>query len=186
MRLCMYEIIKEDSQVSQEQKKKETEYKKYVDRHIKCVKAAWDTMKNRKTIIGFCCSESQTSQSVFIPTMDMLMLSHDNSKYGIDEWEPYRQWYYPINDMEKQSAKAEYERALIHHYACNMHHPEYWINKMNSMTMTAVVEMCCDWIGVSMVKGGTALEFYNKHFDKRKLGTTQKEWVEFILTEYYK
>lgn len=186
MRLCVYELIKDDPEVSQEQKEKELEYKKYVDRHIKCVKAAWDTMKNNHTIIDFCCSEGQTSQSIIIPTMDLLIMSHDSSKYGIDEWEAYRQYYFPINEMEKQSAKAEYERALIHHYANNMHHPEYWINRMDSMTITSVIEMCCDWIGVSMVKGGSALDFYNKSFKKQKLGVTQREWVEFILTEYYK
>lgn len=186
MRLIMYEIIKDDPHVSQEQKQKELEYKKYVDKHINCVKAAWETMKNNSFIIDFCCSEGQTSRSVLIPTMDMFIISHDNSKYGIDEWEAYRQYYYPVNEYEKQSAKAEYERAETHHYACNMHHPEYWINRMDGMTITSVMEMCCDWIAMSMVKGGTALEFYNTKFDKRKLGESQREWTEFILKEYYK
>lgn len=174
------------SGISKEQRAKELEQKQYTDTHISNVKKVWSIMSTKNSIIEFICNEGQMMKSIVIPTIEAMVLSHDSSKYGIEEWEPYRKYYFPVDDMEKQSAQAEYEAALQHHYMHNMHHPEFWVNNKNDMPMTSVVEMCCDWIAVSMIKGGTALEFYNKYFNKDKLGEAQKEWVEFILKEYYK
>ena len=35
--------------------------------------------------------------------------------------------------------------ALKHHYACNRHHPEHFVNGVTDMTLVDLVEMFCDW-----------------------------------------
>ena len=53
------------------------------------------------------------------------------------------------------------------------------------MPLYDVVEMCCDWISMSKVLGGTAISLYNQQVNIF-LGMKQKEWTLFILNEYYK
>ena len=112
---------------------------------------------------------------------------HDNSKYEEEEWEPYRKHFYSLNEEEKKSSKKEFTKAWKHHKKINTHHHEHWeeINQNNKMPLTDVVEMCCDWISMSKVLGGTALLWY-KSQKNIFLGNKQKEWTLFILNEYYK
>jgi hypothetical protein len=35
--------------------------------------------------------------------------------------------------------------ALDHHYSNNRHHPEYFENGINDMTLIDLIEMLCDW-----------------------------------------
>lgn len=185
--ISVYDLIMADNSISEEQKRKETEYKQYVDEHVNNVNKAWEEMKNKNMIIDFICAESQTSRSILLPTVDALILSHDRSKYGADEWEPYRIHFYSVNNIEKQSSEAEFERAWEHHYTCNMHHPEHWKDNLDKMPMIYIVEMCCDWIAMSMKFGGNAYEWYHKNgLVEFKFSETQKEWLEFILKNFYK
>lgn len=174
----IYETIMANPAISKEQKEKEKEYKQYVDTHVENVKTAWNKMQTIKDI-------SSHMEKAEIDMVDMFIIGHDSSKYDMDEWEPYRKFYYPVDEYEKQSAKAEYERAVQHHYLNNVHHPEHWKERRDEMPTWAVVEMCCDWIAVSMVKGGTAYDFFHNVFDKSKLGENQIEQTEYILSKYY-
>lgn len=182
----IYDFIINDPNISKEQKQKEMEYKEYVDTHIQNVQEAWGKMQNIPSIVDFACVEGGIMHSTLIPLMDMYISQHDASKYGLDEWEPYRMTYHSVDNAEKESAAGIYEVALKHHYMNNTHHPEFWEFRKNDMDIPAVLEFCCDLIGMSMAKGCTALEYFNKVFDKKKLGENQCEWAEFILKEYYK
>ena len=48
-----------------------------------------------------------------------------------------------------KAALAEMGDALSHHYAHNSHHPEYYPNGVDDMTLLDVVEMLCDWKAAS-------------------------------------
>lgn len=180
------DFIINDLHTSEEQRQRELEYKNYVETHIQNVQQAWANMQNIPTIIDFACAEGGIMHSMLIPLMDLYIAQHDASKYGADEWEPYRIAWFPVDEQEKKNCKQSYEAALIHHYMNNTHHPEFWDSRKNDMDIPAVLEFCCDLIGMSMAKGGTALEYFNKAFDKNKLGEQQREWAEFIFKEYYK
>ena len=180
------DVIINDPNISDVQRQKELEYKRYVQSHIANVSAAWDRMRSIDTIIDFACVEGGIMHSTLIPIMGMYISQHDASKYSTDEWEPYRMMYFSVDDAEKAAAQSSYSMAEQHHYMHNMHHPEFWKSRKGDMTMPAVIEFCCDLIAMSMAKGGTALEYYNTKFDKCKLGDQQQEWAEFIFTEYYK
>ena len=40
--------------------------------------------------------------------------------------------------------------AIEHHYKENRHHPEFYKNGVNDMSLTDIVEMLCDWKAASM------------------------------------
>lgn len=43
----------------------------------------------------------------------------------------------------------EMKVALDHHYKHNKHHPEYFDDGINDMTLIDLIEMLCDWIAAS-------------------------------------
>jgi len=54
--------------------------------------------------------------------------------YGSDEYKKYL---------------VEMGAALRHHYAVNNHHPEYYGNGINGMSLFDLLEMFCDWYAAS-------------------------------------
>ena len=131
------DVIINDPNISDVQRQKELEYKRYVQSHIANVSAAWDRMRNIDTIIDFACVEGGIMHSTLIPIMDMYISQHDASKYSTDEWEPYRMMYFSVDDAEKATAQSSYNMAEQHHYMHNMHHPEFW----KSLTLAAMSPM---------------------------------------------
>ena len=182
----IYEIIINDPNVPEAQKAKEKKYKEYIDNHKKNVIETWEELKKNNIIHDYILKEGQNIKNID-KIIDKNVLNHDNSKYGEEEWEPYRKRFYPINEEEKKLSKKEFSKAWSHHKKLNSHHHEHWeeINQNDKMPLTDVVEMCCDWISMSKVLGGTALEWY-KAQKNIFLGDKQKEWTLFILNEYYK
>ena len=181
----VYENIIEDKNISEEQKIQEKKYKDYIDNHKRKVIETWEELKKNKLIHDYILKESKDENIDKI--LDKNVSNHDNSKYGEEEWEPYRKHFYPINKEEKKSSQKEFSKAWAHHKKVNTHHHEHWEEKKQNdkMPFTDVVEMCCDWISMSKVLGGTALSWYNSR-SNICLGNKQKEWALFILNEYYK
>lgn len=174
-----------DPNIPDEQRAKEKEYKKYVDEHISNVKTAWNHMKANHECMDYI--KSIVNDFYFITVIiDSLVASHDMSKYGLEEWEPYRKNFNPVNDEEKNDNIAAFEKAWEHHYMNNLHHWEYWYktNTVDKMPIEFVVEMCCDWIAMSAKFGGTAYDWYNKQTNI-VLGEQQKEWVVSLLKKFY-
>lgn len=48
----------------------------------------------------------------------------------------------------KQSLK-DLGPALEHHFQCNDHHPEHFVNGVQGMSLMALLEMLCDWRAAS-------------------------------------
>ena len=185
MEALIYENIMKDPNISEAQKSQETKYKQYIDNHKNKVIETWQELKSNEIIYDYILTQSQSKDIIEI--IDKNIPNHDNSKYGEEEWEPYRKRFYPINEEEKRSSRIEFSRAWEHHKKNNTHHHEHWeeINQNENMPLSDVVEMCCDWISMSKVFGGTAISWYHKQ-NNIFLGNKQKEWTLFILNEYYK
>ena len=184
----IFENIINDPNVPETQKIQEKKYKAYIDNHKKNVVETWEELKKNKIIYDYIMTQNQKENIENIESIiNKNVQMHDNSKYGEEEWEPYRKRFYSVNEEEKKSSKKEFSKAWEHHKKTNTHHHEHWeeINKNNEMPLTDVVEMCCDWISMSKVLGGTALSWY-KSQNNIFLGDKQKEWTLFILNEYYK
>lgn len=180
----VYDFIINNTLVSDEQKQKEKEYKEYVDGHIELVKLAWDTMNKKPLCKEFLNKKLSIGRLGFV---DILIQNHDSSKYWIDEWEPYRKNFYPINKREKADNEEAFQKAWEHHYTFNPHHWEHWAYKQmeDQMTLDYVTEMCCDWIVMSNKFGGDALSWYKKQTNI-VLGDKQREYAETLLTLYCK
>lgn len=179
----IYLAIVEDPNISKEQKEMERRYKAYVDNHIGNVKKAWEDMMNNTKVMDYINSIAE--DKYIMGTVDTLIKAHDMSKYSIDEWEPYRKHFYPIDDQEKEDSNMDFEAAWEHHYMNNLHHWEYWARTgKDNMPLSFVIEECCDWIAMSMKFGGTAYNWY-KSQNNIVLGKRQKEWTENILKLYY-
>ena len=185
MEALIYENIINDPNISETQKIQERKYKQYIDNHKNKVIETWDELKKNKIIYNYILSQSQSQDIIEI--IDKNISNHDNSKYGEEEWEPYRKHFYPVNEEEKKASKKEFSKAWEHHKKINSHHHEHWkeINQNDKMPLYDVVEMCCDWISMSKVLGGTAISWYNQQVNIF-LGMKQKEWTLLILNEYYK
>ena len=80
--LCLAMI--EDPTISEEQRKQEKAYKKYVDEHISNVKTAWILMKQSEDCMKYIRSLDNDYNGI-IATVDSLIDAHDMSKYGIEE-----------------------------------------------------------------------------------------------------
>lgn len=182
----IYLAYANDPSISDEQKKAENEYKEYIEEHINNVNKAWSLMKKNKDIMKYIGKEAGIDVAFMIASLDNQIKAHDLSKFSVEEWEPYRMHHHSINDQEKIDSKADYEKAWEHHYTNNLHHWNWWAynNQKDKMTLNYVIEMCCDWIAMSMKFGGDAYHWYLDQTDII-LGEKQKTWLINILTKYY-
>lgn len=104
--------------------------------------------------------------------LKVLCTAHDNSKLLNDEEiYGYMMQYYPYKDdgvsLDKYGLRRSiFERALLHHYHNNPHHPEYWVMfKDNSMVATVMdniylAEMILDLIAHQADGRGTVQEYW--------------------------
>lgn len=73
-----------------------------------------------------------------------------NSKSSLDNLD--------ISSEEYREALAEIDIAVQHHYMSNDHHPEFYENGMNGMSLLAMIEMLCDWKVASCARDDGSLE----------------------------
>lgn len=75
---------------------------------------------------------------------------HDQSKLSSPEVELFTEFTPQLAGMkygspEYNEAKAKMGPALDHHYAHNSHHPEFWKDGINDMSLLDVLELLVDW-----------------------------------------
>ena len=77
-------------------------------------------------------------------------VEHDKSKLDSPEIELFAEHTDDLKNLEygseeyKQSLET-LKPALEHHYAVNKHHPQFWKNGINDMSLIDLIEMFCDW-----------------------------------------
>jgi hypothetical protein len=81
-------------------------------------------------------------------------LMHDQSKLTDPEVKVFRENTPEFNKVTYGSKEYEEQLkkmkpALDHHYANNRHHPEYFSNGINGMTLVDLIEMVADWKAAS-------------------------------------
>lgn len=174
-------------------RKLERQYLNYVSNHVDNVNKAWEQMKANKNCIEIIKTAKIPGKvdcdlTIFLAGMDVQIRVHDNSKYKDDEWDGYRKNFYPIDEAEKKANESDFQLAWKHHYEHNMHHWDYWYhsNLMNEMPLSFVIEMCCDWIAMSMKFGGTVDKWYEGEKKKIHLGKAQEDVVVRLLKAFYK
>ena len=156
-----------------ERELKEKEYLAYINEHIANVKTAYYNYR------------FQLCSNLVISAVDLYnnILVHDDTKYSEEEFEGYRQWFYPCSDEEKN--KELFDKAWEHHYLNNPHHPEYWCdretNEPTDMPDIYIAEMLLDWAGMGIKFGDTAYEYYMKTRDTKPLSENTKKKIDRII-----
>lgn len=164
--------------ISSEITDKTKEYTIYIDKHRANVQKAWDEVQEKcKDLLSANLSSTQ------LALIESNIKNHDMSKYGEEEFEPYRKWFYPVEESEK--SKKEFDKAWQHHKENNLHHPDIWKERGNQdlMPYYFIVEMVCDWQAMGYVFGNNAKQYYEKEKTniQAKLGKKQIKWTEDLL-----
>jgi hypothetical protein len=79
---------------------------------------------------------------------------HDNSKLEEPEFSLFSKHTSQLakltyGSLEYKKALEDLRPALVHHYANNRHHTEYYKNGIKEMNFIDLIEMTCDWYGAT-------------------------------------
>lgn len=157
-----------------EKKKKQQAYKKYIKEHIKNVNIAWKGLR-----IYIDCLTAEDYYDI-----DSLITKHDKSKYSKEEFEGYRQFFFPCDNDIKN--KDSFINAWNHHQKTNPHHWQYWLmyegekTKALEMPFKYIIEMLCDWLAMSIKFNNKPSDWYRDNRDKIFLNDTTQ-----IITERF-
>lgn len=169
---------------SLEKNNKQQEYLEYIKNHVNNVKSAYQNYFIPLLDYDFI-SDKMSDQEIkdAIRNAATLVEEHDASKYSDEEFDGYREKYYPTArekadpDFEKLASEKA-ERAWVSHYSNNPHHPMYWVNKetgdKKDMSLEYIIEMLCDWIGMSKGKMEGVWDWYRKKGEKERAAFTNK------------
>jgi len=70
---------------------------------------------------------------------------------------------------EHRAAFAPFKAIIQHHYEHNSHHPEYWPDGVDDMSLLDVIEMLCDWKAASERGNGDFAESIRVSMERFKI-----------------
>lgn len=152
---------------------KEKEYTKYINEHIMNIRLAF-------TVYGdILCKKLNIPNKQLILNIN----NHDLSKYSEEEFDGYRQYFYPCSNEIKN--EELFNRAWKHHYEENKHHPEFWVdsftNEITDMPPTYIAEMLLDWEAMSIKFSNNTYDYYKKERNKKPLSDNTKKIIDNII-----
>lgn len=105
-------------------------------------------------------------------------ISHDMSKFSIQEFGPYARFFYSNEDN-----REEFEKALEHHYKLNPHHWQHWVKdgKAQRIPFIHLEELVIDWETMGKRFGNSAKEYYLSKKDELNLNDITRLQLEEIL-----
>ena len=187
------ELITQD--ISIEKNKKQEEYLNYIKTHVLFVQKAfllYFIPLLERDLISKNLSDEELKDA--IKKVSVTIQEHDSSKYSDDEFDGYREKYYPTAsekaDPEFQKHVEErFEMAWESHYRHNWHHPKYWIDEetgeIKDMNLEAIIEMICDWCSFSLKENNPTevLNWYKEkaNAEKSSITDTTRQIVEEFL-----
>lgn len=150
---------------------KAKEYMQYIFEHRTNVQKAFNMI--RPFILELPIGElsEDDGETKFLKMMEDIIKNHDLSKYSDEEFEPYRKKFYPI--VPEETDEDEFRTAVEHHYQENAHHPEHFGASMD-MPVEHIIEMICDLMAVSMVKGGNPCDFWDSKSESTPMAPESK------------
>lgn len=178
---------------------KKKEYLDYINEHKNNVLISFQTLFQSLIYRDFqldtdLFSIDELKQAIISLRDNSDIVNHDNSKYSDEEFEFYRIKFFPTTKEKSAISTDEdisrliddaFEEAWKHHYESNDHHPKYWIhnNKINDMSLSAIIHMICDWNAMSIKFKSSVLNWYNDKAEEEKsqLSDNSKKIVEFLL-----
>ena len=158
---------------------KDDQYKEYLSNHIQNVKNGYEWLK--LTILP--------NIDIDLSITDKLIKYHDSSKYSIEEFDGYRDYFYGNQTGE---VKRNFDYAWLYHIHNNPHHWQYWLLQEDDGDLKAldipiqyIIEMICDWWAFSWNKNNLfeIFKWYEQNKDKQNLSANTRDIVEKILHE---
>ena len=153
-------------------------YDEYIKEHKDNVKQAYEWLKNNLP---------ELFEDIGLKLYcDSLVEEHDDSKYSIEEYNAYDNYFY--GSRSYQGVK-DFDYAWLHHIHNNPHHWQYWVlvndedgEKILDMPDEYIIEMICDWWSFSW-KSGDLTEIFKWYEDhpNMKLSENTRKKVEDIL-----
>ena len=154
------------------------EYTEYIKEHkenvIKCFDTYIDIIKE-----VLDCDIDKVKRNVEI---------HDDSKFSNEEFEYYRQFFYPIDGEKKD--KTIMNNGWLNHIRLNKHHWNYWVivdaEGVTALDMPVeyIAEMILDWLAMSMKFNNSVKDFYKNNVDKMVLSTNTKILIDRIIDQF--
>lgn len=153
------------------------EYDKYLRDHVKAVNDSLELVISYiQKDYGFDVAKS----------IIKLCNKHDNSKYEVEEYFPYLNYFYPSDENDEDVVKQDFDAAWLHHQNHNPHHWQYWVLRRDEgeevlidMPVKYIIEMLCDWHSFSRKdNNSTAYKWYYSNIDKIKISENTRKIVE--------
>lgn len=157
---------------------KELEYKNYILNHIENIKKCFDIYNKQ------LCNQLE------IDNMELykLIIIHDQSKFSKEEFNLYRQYFYPVaNEIKNQDL---FDIGWLMHQNSNKHHPEFWIMRNDNKTTVLdmpniyIAEMTLDWAAMGLNFKDNAYNYYHAQGYKKPLSNNTKNTLDKIIKIY--
>lgn len=158
---------------------KNREYMEYINNHIGNVNKAWEIIDKATSKYSLNSWGQQNACNAHI-IIDDLIKKHDASKYMREEFDGYRQKFYPVEGGIVD--EVGFNKAWEHHKDHNLHHWQSMrsIDYKHPYILEYTVEMVCDWFAMAMQFGEGHRDYYNKNKDEIELQDWQHELIETI------
>jgi hypothetical protein len=164
--------------------KKTREYLNYLERHYYNVQRAYGH------VVSKCGHMRFVTDKDMLERIKKAVEGHDDSKMSAEEFTQYREFFYPIDESEKD--KSKFELAWQHHLDNSHHH---WQNipigsrdknNLSNSEIESIVKVVINWVAMGFEFKNSALEYYNQNKPKISLSTLQTEFIEEVLKEVCK
>ena len=112
-----------------------------------------------------------------------ILYVHDFSKFTKKEFPFYADRFYG-----RKIRDEKFISALNHHYACNMHHSEYWMSPngvVHPMPRQSILEMIADWQAASWqyTQSEDMQEWLDKNLSSKKFHESSRQFLYATLCE---
>lgn len=156
-------------------------YNNYLDEHIGNVgKAYWWLKEYLPEVVEGVSGEEEWA----------ILKCHDESKYDLEEYEPYDDYFY--GKVKNPKVEEAFKYAWLHHIHNNEHHWQYWVLINDEadegivaldMPYYRIIEMICDWWSFSWKTENLReiFKWYDGHKNRMKLSYNTRMSVEDIL-----
>lgn len=165
------------------------QYEEYLSRHISDVNRGLHWMLDNLSL----------SQEEISAIEDAMLHEHDASKYSIEEYGPYDEYFY--GDKEEQNravVESNFDYAWLHHIHNNPHHWQYWVLleddpvtfapfKALRIPLPYIFEMIADWWTFSWKENNLfeIFKWYGEHRDKQYIHPESRKILERILDKIW-
>ena len=157
----------------------EVAYSDYVVQHINTVLSVFVTLRQ--------LFKDRIDKSL-LDKLGVNVLNHDKSKGSEEEFDGYRQYFYPEKGQEKDVDKFNF--AWLHHIHNNPHHWEHWVlaepagSVALEMPELYAFEMLLDWTAMSLKFGNVPSDYFSGHAGEMIFHSKTRSFIEYWLPHF--